>query len=146
MAGKDSAREIEQRPLAFDDLLSLIKTLRGENGCPWDRKQTPRSMITQLLEETYELMDAIAEEEPEAVCEELGDVLFHIFFLACLYEEKAAFNIETVAAGITRKMIRRHPHVFGDSVVQTAEEVKEQWQRIKNEENKAKANPEESGN
>ncbi len=130
--------KIEPSYTSFSDLAVLVETLRGDNGCPWDQKQTPQSMITQLIEESYELLDAISAEDPTAVCEELGDVLFHIFFLARLYEEKKDFNIQEVATRIATKMVRRHPHVFGDSVVHTAEEVKAQWHRIKKEEQKDK--------
>ncbi len=112
-------------------LIGLVDTLRGENGCPWDQKQTPQSMIMQLIEEAYELSGAIESGDPHAVCEELGDVLFHVFFLAQLYTETSDFTIEAVAAGITEKMIRRHPHVFGDSAVETAEDVRAQWYKIK---------------
>jgi len=88
-------------------------------------------MAIKLLEETYELVDAISKGKAEEVCEELGDVLFHIFFIAHLYLEEDRFGIETVADGITQKMVRRHPHVFGDRSVSTAEDVKQQWHVIK---------------
>jgi len=91
-------------------------------------------MAVKLLEETYELVDALSKGEAGEVCEELGDVLFHIFFIAHLYREEGRFGIEEVADGITRKMIRRHPHVFGDRSVATAEEVKQQWHVIKQDE------------
>lgn len=128
--------EIEQAFSCFKELIALISALRGENGCPWDLKQTPRSMITQLIEETYELLDAIHGNDPGSVCEELGDVLFHVFFLAHLYQEEDHFNIQRVTENIVTKMIRRHPHVFGDKVVQTAEEVRRQWYAIKKDEKK----------
>jgi tetrapyrrole methylase family protein/MazG family protein len=131
--------KVEHSLSGFSELGALVETLRGDNGCPWDQQQTPQSMITQLIEEAYELLDAISAEDPEAVCEELGDVLFHIFFLARLYEEKKDFNIQAVTSRITTKMIRRHPHVFGDSIIHTAEEVKAQWHKIKKEEKKEKA-------
>jgi tetrapyrrole methylase family protein/MazG family protein len=88
-------------------------------------------MSVKLLEETYELVDAISKGDAGEICEELGDVLFHIFFIAHLFEEKGRFGIEAVADGITRKMVRRHPHVFEDRSVATAEEVKQQWHVIK---------------
>lgn len=122
---------VEKHPSAFGRLGALVAALRGENGCPWDRKQTPKSMSVQLLEETYELVDAIAGGRADGICEELGDVLFHIFFVARLFEEQGRFGIEDVADGITRKMVRRHPHVFGDRSVSSAEEVKQQWHVIK---------------
>jgi MazG family protein len=88
-------------------------------------------MSVKLLEETYELVDAISKGNAPEVCEELGDVLFHIFFIARLFEELGEFGIEEVADGITRKMIRRHPHVFGDASVVSTEDVKQQWHAIK---------------
>ncbi len=112
-------------------LMALIETLRGENGCPWDRQQTPESMINYLMEEVYELADAIASGEPEQVCEEMGDVLFHILFLARLYTEAGLFDIDDVAAVNTRKMIRRHPHVFGSDTVSGTDEIRERWIEIK---------------
>lgn len=125
---------IEKHPSAFGRLGALVAALRGENGCPWDKKQTSGSMAIKLLEETYELVDAISKGGAEGICEELGDVLFHIFFIAHLFKEKDRFGIEEVADGITQKMVRRHPHVFGDRSVATPEEVKQQWHVIKKEE------------
>ena len=112
-------------------LVKLIDTLRGEQGCPWDKKQTARSMSVYLIEEMYELIEAIEAEEPSDVCEELGDVLFHIFFLANIFYEKGFFDIEDIFDKIIEKMIRRHPHVFGNNSIDSADEVKEQWHQIK---------------
>jgi MazG family protein len=126
--------KVEGNSSAFERLATLVETLRGENGCPWDKKQTSRSMAVMLLEETYELVDAITKGGASGVLEELGDVLFHIFFIARLFEEKGRFGIEDVADGITRKMVRRHPHVFGGVSVDSAEEVKQQWHAIKQNE------------
>ncbi len=114
-----------------DALIKLIETLRGKNGCPWDKKQTPRSMATYLLEETYELLEAIESKKPEAVCEELGDLLFHIFFIARLFQEKGHFAMTDVVSVSVEKMTRRHPHVFGPNKIQNSEEVKHQWHQIK---------------
>ena len=91
-------------------------------------------MALYLIEETYELVDAIVSARPEAVCEELGDVLFHVMFMAHLFEESGDFDIETAAERITEKMIRRHPHVFGKDAVAGAEEVKQRWREIKKRE------------
>jgi tetrapyrrole methylase family protein/MazG family protein len=118
----------------INKLDELVGTLRGEKGCPWDKKQTPKSMAVYLAEEVYELMEAIESGKPEAICEELGDVLFHVFFLARLFQEKGDFDIGDVARGITEKMIHRHPHVFGNDTVSSAEEVKARWRQIKLEE------------
>jgi MazG family protein len=119
-------------------LLELVATLRGEKGCPWDRKQTPGTIIRHLQEESYELMEAIGHNDPQAVCEELGDVLFHIFFLARIYSEQGHFDIADVMSAVSAKMIRRHPHVFGTAEAGTPEEVHAQWQRLKTVENNAK--------
>ncbi len=124
----------------IDDLIELIETLRGKNGCPWDRKQTPRSLAVYLVEEIYELLDAIESDNAQAVCEELGDVLFHIFFLARLYQEMKHFDINDAARVNTEKMIRRHPHVFGNVSAGSIDKIRERWHRIKmREKNKNRA-------
>jgi tetrapyrrole methylase family protein/MazG family protein len=122
--------------LAINAVLELIETLRGESGCPWDKAQTPTSLTVYLVEELYELIDAIESENPLDVCEELGDVLFHILFIAHLYREKGHFDIKDVAAVTCEKMIRRHPHVFGGDKITGVEAVREQWHNIKREEKK----------
>ncbi|MBW2179655.1 MAG: nucleoside triphosphate pyrophosphohydrolase [Deltaproteobacteria bacterium] len=121
----------KNKQVNIDALVKLIETLRSENGCPWDKKQTPKSMSVYLIEEMYELIEAIEVKEPSDVCEELGDVLFHIFFLADIFDEKGFFNIEDIFIKIVEKMVRRHPHVFGDGAIESADEVKEQWHKIK---------------
>lgn len=115
----------------IEALIHLIAALRGEKGCPWDRKQTPGSMMIYLLEEVYELFEAVESGSHEQICEELGDVFFHILFIARLFQESGDFDIEDVARVITEKMIHRHPHVFGNDRVGSAEEVKERWQKLK---------------
>lgn len=115
-------------------LIGLIETLRGENGCPWDKAQTIKTMAIYLLEEVYELVDAIETENPDEICEELGDVLFHIFFMARLFEEKGAFDIGDVAGLNKEKMVRRHPHVFGSERAENAGEVRKRWHTIKKNE------------
>ncbi len=118
-------------PTGIKDLTTLIETLRGGNGCLWDKKQTPRSIVLYLIEEVFELAEAIESGNSDAVLEELGDVLFQVLFITVLFDEKACFNLnEVIGANIT-KMIRRHPHVFGDSSVQTADAIKKQWYTIK---------------
>ncbi|MCX5881049.1 MAG: nucleoside triphosphate pyrophosphohydrolase [Deltaproteobacteria bacterium] len=112
-------------------LIRLIEQLRGGNGCPWDRKQTPRTLAVYLIEEVYELVDAIESKSPEDVCEELGDVLFQILFMAHLYQKAGHFDLRDVASRNTRKMIRRHPHVFGQETAVTSEEVRQRWHTIK---------------
>ncbi|MDO5675366.1 MAG: MazG nucleotide pyrophosphohydrolase domain-containing protein [bacterium] len=115
-------------------LLELISTLRGEEGCPWDRKQTPQTMRKYLLEECRELVEAIDSGDPAAVQEECGDVLFILTFLIRLYEEEGYFDLQTVCAAAHAKMVRRHPHVFGDSVLTSEEDLYRQWAAIKAEE------------
>lgn len=117
-------------------LIALVESLRGEDGCPWDQKQTPRSMLVYLIEEVYELADAIESDQVEAVREELGDVLFHLIFITQMFQEKGHFSIDDVARDITAKMIRRHPHVFGTEKVQNTEEIRQNWQKIKQNEKK----------
>jgi len=112
-------------------LIRLIERLSGDNGCPWDRKQTPRTLAVYLIEEMYELVDAIESKSPEEVCEELGDVLFQILFMTHLYQKAGHFDLQDVARRNTDKMIRRHPHVFGQDTATTSEEVRQRWHAIK---------------
>jgi len=119
---------------ALDDLIRVIESLRGPAGCPWDREQTPRSIVRYLLEEAYELADAVESEDTAPVREELGDVLFHVLFLAQMYAEKDQFNLEAVCRAIAAKMKRRHPHVFGSTQVADSAEVVRNWQQIKQSE------------
>ena len=122
------------RPELFRQLCELIETLRGPEGCPWDRRQAPRSIIEYLLEEVYELADAVAAAEPSAVSEELGDVLFLLLFLVQLYREEKKFGLDSVLRNVHAKMVRRHPHVFGGLEVADSAEVRRNWARIKQEE------------
>jgi tetrapyrrole methylase family protein/MazG family protein len=126
---------------SFDRLLALIETLRGENGCPWDRKQTPASVTRYIIEEAYELVDAVLAGDPEAVCDEAGDVLFQILFVIHLFSEAGHFSVQDVIDKNIRKMVRRHPHVFGDATAKTPEKVSENWDRIKRGERGAKVPP-----
>lgn len=123
----------------FQSLLDIIARLRGENGCPWDKKQTPRTMAVYLTEEMYELMEAIESDDIENVCEELGDVLFLVLLVAYMYQEKKQFAIVDVIENSARKMIRRHPHVFGEQRVHSADDVMRNWEKIKKTEKKAVA-------
>jgi MazG family protein len=115
-------------------LIDLIEQLRGENGCPWDRRQTARSMAVYLVEEVFELTEAIESGNETLVCEEAGDVLFQLLFIVWLYQEQAHFTLEDVVGGILEKMIRRHPHVFGNRKVSDSEAVRRQWREIKQDE------------
>ena len=120
--------------MEINSIIELIETLRSENGCPWDRKQTPKTIAIYLLEEVYELVDAIESGDPGSVCEELGDVLFHILFLSVLFREMDHFDIKDVVDLNIEKMTRRHPHVFGNERVDSVEEVRARWHQIKKEE------------
>jgi len=115
-------------------VIHLIDRLRGDNGCPWDRKQTPKSLSVYLVEEMYELIDAIHADRSADICEEMGDVLFQLLFLVCLYRETGKFSLSDVITNTVDKMIRRHPHVFGDDRLNSSDEVRKQWQTIKQQE------------
>ena len=115
----------------INSIIDLIETLRGEKGCPWDRKQTPGTIAVYLVEEVYELVDAIESGDHNGVCEELGDVLFHILFLTGLFREMGCFDIKDVVDLNVEKMTRRHPHVFGNERFVSVEEVKAHWHKIK---------------
>ena len=115
----------------LDDLRELMARLRGENGCPWDRKQTAQSLKIYLLEETYELAEALDKGDLAETREELGDLLFQIIFLCRLFEEKGDFDLDQVIETIHQKMIRRHPHIFGGKDWNNAEQVVQGWQAIK---------------
>jgi MazG family protein len=128
--------ELDQTSSFLAELIGLVKTLRGKHGCPWDKKQTPRDVSVYLIEEVFELADAIETGHPEQIREELGDVLFHIVFIARMFQERGEFDLSDVALTITEKMIRRHPHVFGEGNVNTSEEVAENWHKIKLSEKK----------
>jgi MazG family protein len=119
---------------AFFALLGLIARLRGPEGCPWDARQTEESVKIYVLEEAYEVLDAIERASSEDLCSELGDLLFQILFLARMAEEKNRFTLMDVVEKITTKMIHRHPHVFGSAKVRSAEEVAENWDKIKKQE------------
>jgi len=118
----------------FDELVSIMTQLRA--NCPWDKKQTHDTLKPYLIEEAYELIEAIEASEDEAIREELGDLLLQIAFHAELGRERGAFDISDVISGISKKMVHRHPHVFGDKTFETAEEVVGQWEERKKEEGK----------
>ena len=115
----------------FGKLLDIMARLRGENGCPWDRQQTHESIKPYFVEETYEVLEAIDEGDPGKLCEELGDVMLQVVFHARMGEEASLFTIADVLRAITQKLIRRHPHVFGDVQADTAQEVLFNWEQIK---------------
>jgi len=112
-------------------LLEVIDRLRGEGGCPWDREQTLQSLKPYLIEEAYELLEAVDRGDPEHHREELGDVLLQILLHARIRKEEGAFTFNDVAAGLVEKLIRRHPHVFGETEARDSEEVLRNWEAIK---------------
>jgi MazG family protein len=120
--------------IALLALYDLVSTLRGPEGCPWDVRQTDASIRMYLLEEAYEVADAVERGSPEDVCQELGDLLFQVLFLSRLGEERGDFDLLQVMEGIRQKMIQRHPHVFAHADVNTPEEVADQWEEIKRSE------------
>lgn len=120
----------------FEELVQVVARLRGPDGCPWDRAQTHRSLIPYLIEEAYEVAEAIEGGSPERLEDELGDLLLQVVLHARIEEEAGRFGIGDVVEGLTRKLIRRHPHVFGDGEARTPEEVRERWEEIKEKEGK----------
>jgi MazG family protein len=120
----------------FIDMIDIIRRLRGPGGCPWDQKQTPQDVKAYLIEELYELLEGIDADDPALLQEEVGDILFMIAFLVNLYEEKKVFTMADALAQVTAKMVHRHPHVFGDTQVGSADDVKANWQVLKEKEGK----------
>ncbi len=125
----------------FDSLLALMARLRGDGGCPWDREQTRASLKPYLLEEAYEVLEAIDEGSRDHLIEELGDLLFQVVFHCEIAGELGEFTMADVLDRLADKMIRRHPHVFGDRVVADAREALAQWERIKHDEGDGAGGP-----
>lgn len=119
---------------SVSDLISIMALLRGEGGCPWDREQDHLTIRKNLIEEAYEVVEAIDAGDPEMLREELGDLLLQVVFHSRISEEEGDFSIEEVADGICRKLIHRHPHIFSDVVVKDSGEVLENWDAIKKQE------------
>jgi MazG family protein len=127
-------------PATFDDLVALMARLRSPEGCPWDREQTYETLAPMLLEEAYEAFEAVEEARegrPQELSSELGDLLFQIVFYAQVARERGEFSIEDVTDGIHTKMVRRHPHVFGNEEARDSAEVLRNWEAIKAEEKRA---------
>lgn len=120
----------------FEQLIKILDTLRGENGCPWDKEQDEQSISNYFLEEVYETLDAILSRNTPSIAEELGDVLMEIVFLARIYKEKKAFTMSDVVENINQKMIRRHPHVFGGKTITSSSKVLDEWNQGKQREKK----------
>ena len=124
----------ESYPSTYDGLVQLVERLRGMDGCPWDREQTRSSMKRLFLEECYELVESIEQADTKQLIEELGDVLFHLVFQVRIGKESGEFTQDQVFGTLIEKLVRRHPHVFGDVQVADARDVKQNWDAIKREE------------
>jgi tetrapyrrole methylase family protein / MazG family protein len=124
----------------INDFIATIARLRAPDGCPWDREQDHRSLARYLLEEAYEVLEAIHGGEPAKLQEELGDLLLQIVLHAQIAKENGEYDIQDVALGINQKMIKRHPHVFGDAKAENAAQVVKRWEEIKQEEVEAQSN------
>ena len=118
----------------FKDLVEITAKLRAEDGCPWDREQTFESLRKYMREEAEEAVQAVDKNDMENLCEELGDVLFQVMLNSQIAKEKGLFSVDDVIGGICEKMVRRHPHVFGDVKVSSPEESLALWQEIKKKE------------
>lgn len=123
--------ETLQRIPQLQRLLEVVERLRAPDGCPWDREQTTASMARHLLEEAFEAAEALEDGDDNAAREELGDVLMNVVMIARIASERGAFDLEAVAQGIADKLVRRHPHVFGDACARNAEQVLSRWEEIK---------------
>ena len=123
----------------FEQLVEVVKKLRAPGGCPWDREQTHKSLRPYLVEEVYEVVDSIDRNDYYSMREELGDVLLHIVFHSDIEREQGRFDIGDVIKIVTEKLIRRHPHVFGDTKVENSDEVLHNWENIKLAERKEKS-------
>lgn len=122
--------------MKFDELVDIVSKLRGPGGCPWDREQTRETLKPFLVEEFYELIDAIDDNDNDGIKEELGDLLFQIVLQSQLFSEEGEFDVNEVVDGIATKMVQRHPHVFGDKVFETSVEVEKWWEEHKRKEGK----------
>lgn len=120
----------------FNEFMDIIRDLRSENGCPWDKKQTHESLKKYMIEETYEVIDAVDNKDVLNLSEELGDLLLQIALHTAIAEEEKEFTIEDVINGISKKMIHRHPHVFGTAYAEDENKVLKNWEEIKREEKK----------
>ena len=128
-----------EKRYTYEELLTIVAELRSEHGCPWDRKQTHESMIECLREESEEVIEAIENKDDENLCEELGDVMLQVLMHSQIAAEEGRFTIEDVVDMLARKLVRRHPHVFGDQKALSAEEGLASWNAIKEQEKALKA-------
>ena len=125
---------LEKESYGVDDLVTVVEVLRSEEGCPWDREQTHKSIRKDFIEETYEVIEAIDTEDPVLLREELGDVLLQVAFHTEIEREQGGFTLSDVANDVCVKLIHRHPHVFGDVIAETSDKVLANWEVIKSEE------------
>jgi tetrapyrrole methylase family protein/MazG family protein len=127
-----------ERPAALPDrflhLLEVVDRLRAEDGCPWDRQQTPQSLLPYLLEETYEVIESVEAGDVQALTEELGDLLLHVLLQCRMAQEAGHFTIDDSLQAITSKLIRRHPHVFGDGAADDVSNMRQRWETVKQQE------------
>ena len=123
---------------SYEELLNVIAQLRGEHGCPWDKAQTHESLIPCLRNECEEVVQAIEQHDEENLCEELGDVLLQVLLHARIAEEEGQFTMADVVNGLAEKMVRRHPHVFGNEEYGSPEQNQARWEEIKRQEKEAK--------
>lgn len=119
---------------SYEDFLTVMRLLRAPGGCPWDAQQTHASIRRNFLEETYEVLDALDRDDPQAMCEELGDVLMQVAFHAVIEEEQGRFTMADVVDGVAQKLVYRHPHVFGSVQADTSEQVLANWEVLKRKE------------
>lgn len=125
---------MSKKKYGFTELVEIMEFLRSDKGCPWDRKQTYKSLKKYLIEETYEVLEAIELTDSNKLCEELGDLFLQIVFLSQIAKEEGKFDINDVIDTISNKMVKRHTHVFGTDVAETADDVVHNWEAIKKEE------------
>ncbi|TCT13054.1 tetrapyrrole methylase family protein/MazG family protein [Natranaerovirga pectinivora] len=137
---------VEKKKYSFNDFRKIIEILRSKEGCPWDREQTHDSLRENLLEESYEVIDAINNNDVENLSEELGDLFLQVMMHSQIASEENHFTIEEVIHKISEKMIRRHPHIFGEDQLETTEEVMDRWDHIKKIEKKSDTTTEEIRN
>ena len=127
---------MSQNSEALEELIAIMDQLLGEGGCPWDREQTHESLVRFLIEETYEVIEAINQQDMNEMANEMGDLLLQIVFHAALAEREGAFSFADVARTVSKKMVDRHPHVFGSMQLETAEDVLDNWEGFKKKEGK----------
>lgn len=127
-----------EKKYTYEELLNIVAELRGEHGCPWDKAQTHESLIKCLQEESGEVIEAIQKKDDENLCEELGDVLLQVLMHSQIAAEAQRFTIEDVVDMLAKKLVRRHPHVFGDQKALTPEEGLASWEAVKRMEKEAR--------